>query len=254
MSILCSLFIISINTIAQESKPISTPTVPSEFKKNEISINTAPLFRVLLNSGLAEATRFSVSYKRNLSENSALRFTLVADMINSNAFNYNPWNEVIIIQSDSVVVKQVQVTPGYVSPHLNLGFEKLFGKHKLKWFYGTDLTIGYSENQSYIQNKTLIRDFSSGPNVWVEAQTFQADIISRSKTETFSLGLSPFFGAKYPLSKHFSLSAQVGVDMAVQNKNISVSNNLVTSNFHVTSFDFNQSTGFLNDISLVYKF
>ncbi|MCX6296084.1 MAG: hypothetical protein NTX97_08455, partial [Bacteroidetes bacterium] len=72
--------------------------------------------------------------------------------------------------------------------------------------------------------------------------------------QIFSLGVSPFFGAKFPISKRFSVSAQVGVDMAFQDQNISTTKVSIIDKYRVSVFDFNENTGFLNDISLVYKF
>jgi hypothetical protein len=68
------------------------------------------------------------------------------------------------------------------------------------------------------------------------------------------LGISPFFGAKYSLNKRFSVSAQVGADVAysIQNAVESKSGQKITRNS--TVFDFSQNSGILNDISLIYKF
>jgi len=254
-SIVLSLFVIVTSATAQDLNDSTKKAalVPS-LKKNEISINTAPAFRILLNSGESQATRFSATYKRYLSCNSAFRFSIMADVIHNDSYYPNYWSDAIILQADSVMIKQITVTPTYVSPHINIGYERLFGKHKLKWFYGADLTLGYSESRSMKQNKTLVRDSTQGPNAWVEAQTFQADIVSRRTTKMYSVGISPFFGAKYPLSKRISISAQVGVDMTFQNKQITETASGTSQNFNVSAFDFNTNTGLLNDISLIYKF
>lgn len=253
---LLSFLVITASASAQEGPDISPISKPDKdiAKKNEISINTAPLFRALLNAGPAEATRFSATYKRNLNSKSALRFSIMADLIKENSYYPNPWNETIILQTDSVLIKQTTVSPGYVSPHVNIGYERLFGKKKLKWFYGTDLSIGYSKSESYIQNKTLVRDTAFGQNAWVEVINIQADIVSKTKTKGYSIGLSPFFGAKFPISKRLSISAQVGADMTFQNKEISETKAGITKNYRVSTFDFSQSTGIINDISLIYKF
>lgn len=254
---LLALFAMVASASAQEGTDFNSipKTVASEpFKRNEISINTAPVFRMLLGAGSSEATRFSATYKRNLNCKSAFRFSIMADMINQYPHYPNPWNDAIILETDSVLIKQTTVSPGYVSPHVNIGYERLFGKNKLKWFYGTDLTLGYFKSESYKQNKTLVRDTAFGQNAWVEVQNVQADIISRSKTKGYSIGLSPFFGAKFPISKRFSVSAQVGVDMTFKNMEVTETKNGLTNKQRVSTFDFNQSTGILNDISLVYKF
>lgn len=251
-----SLFVIVTSVSAQEGTDFTTtPTPVLELKKkNEISINTAPLFRALLGAGSSEATRFSATYKRNLTCKSAFRFSIMADMIHRDSYFFSSRNGVIILQTDSIIIKQSSVSPSYVSPHVNIGYERLFGKHKLKWFYGADLTLGYYESRSYKENKTLVRDTSYGPSAWVEVLDTQADIVYLTKTKAYSIGISPFFGAKYPISKRFSISAQVGVDMTYQDQSIAETKSGITKNYRVSTFDFNQSTGILNDISLVYKF
>lgn len=256
IKMLLSLFVIATSANAQEgidSKTTPTPVLEQK-KKNEISINTAPVFRVLFSAGSVEATRFSATYKRNLTCKSAFRFSIMVDKINENGYYPGPWKDAIILQTDSVLIKQSTVNPGYVSPHINIGYERLFGKNKLKWFYGADLTLGYYESQSYKQNKTLVRDTAFGQNAWVEVMNVQADIVSKTKTKAYAVGISPFFGAKYPISKRFSVSAQVGADMAFQSKEIAETKGVTTSKYHVSAFDFNMNTGIINDISLIYKF
>lgn len=250
-SILFSLFIITMNATAQETMSNPSPKPETEFKKNELSINTAPFLRALLNAGNVGVTRFSTTYKRNLNERSALRFSFVADFYAYNDHS-NFQKELIILRMDSVLVKQKTVSQNYVAPHVNIGFEKLFGKHKLKWFYGADVFVGYSEKRSFKQNTTLRRDTTQGPFSWVEDE-FNRDIVSKTNVKTISIGLSPFFGAKYPISKRFSISAQVGGDMAYRTNNISEMTSSTHKTSRISEFDFSVPA-LLNDISLIYKF
>jgi hypothetical protein len=250
--IIISVFIGVVSADAQ-TKSDSLKTDP-DFKKNEISINTAPVLRQLLNSSGSSATRFSVSYKRNLNERSALRFSLVADRINDDFYpKHGADREIILLNSDSVIIRQETISPGYISPHFNIGYERLFGKGKLKWFYGADLALGYSESHSLKQNITLNRDSIQGTYGWVE-NNYQPEIVSKTTVKSVMVGVTPFFGVKYPLSKRFSLSAQVGVDVVFKSQDAEEKGSGINKRSHFSSFDFNQDTGFLNDISLIYKF
>lgn len=256
MSIVFTLFVVSINVRGQEPSTSFNPPTIHELKKNEISINSAPFFKVLLNAQTSDVTRFSATYKRNLNEKSALRFSIVADKVSNLDYNFytNTKNEIIIVKNDSVMIKQKTITSGYVSPYIKLGYERLFGKKKLKWFYGADLSVGYSKRSSYKQNTTLIKDSTQGPNSWVETMEYRADILSKTTTKIISVGINPFFGVKYPISKHFSISAQVGVDMFYRNENTAANWSKANRTSRISTLDFNEDAGFLNDISLVYKF
>ncbi|CAN5432353.1 hypothetical protein BH10BAC1_BH10BAC1_02870 [soil metagenome] len=255
--ILFSLFVTVVSASAQEGidlNPKPKPKPDTELKRNEISINTAPVFKILLGATNFEANRFSFTFKRNLSSKSALRFSLMADKVEGDEFRFAPWNEVIILESNNVMIKQTTSSPAYLRPHVNIGYERHFGKHKLQWFYGADATCGYSKNNTVVQNKLLTKDTTQGPNTWIYVNEFRADIVSRTDRKIISVGISPFFGAKYPISKRFSISAQVGVDMTFQKIEAIETQGTVAKKFNYSTFDFNGSTGLLNDISLVYKF
>ena len=251
--IVISVFIGIISADAQTKSDSLKGKFP--LKKNEFSINTAPVLRQILTNGNDPNTRFSIAYKRYLNEKSALRFSIIADMISSDEFNHRdiPGREIILLNSDSMMIRQETVNPSFISPHLNIGYERLFGKGKLKWFYGADLIFGYSESQSFRQNVTLSRDSLHGEYGWVESN-YRPEIVSRTHIRTVSVGVSPFFGAKYPISKRFSISAQVSADAVFRDQRVSERGPGVNSHQHISTFDFNGDGGFLNDISLIYKF
>ena len=250
-SIAFPLLILVVAVSAQE--PNTDSSTPPEFKKNELSVNAAPLFKMLMNTRPSEATRFSIMYKRNLNENSALRFSIKSDRIDDDAYDFNPWTEHILLSNDTVVSKQRTVHPYYYSSHLSFGYERLFGKHKLKWFYGADLSAGYAERSAYRQSVTLLNDTTQGGG-WTAPLGYEGDIISTTNDMVILVGITPFFGAKYPITKCLSVSAQVGVDMFYKDVNRSETEGNTTKKSRFSTFDFNQNTGFLNDISLVYKF
>jgi hypothetical protein len=249
--IILPLFMSVMNILAQTEKPDSLKN-HSFFKKNEVSVNTAPVFKQLLTTGGSGSTRFSIGYKRYLNEKSALRFSLMADRIDNAVYNIHE-RSVIILNSDSVLIRQETVSPPYFSPHINIGYERLFGKRKLKWFYGADLVLGYSQNKTFKQNIVLYRDSTQGSTSWTEKE-YRPEIVARSTTKTFFMGVTPFFGVKYPLSKRFSVSAQVGVDAIFRDQRVTDVSQGKNVHSHFSTFDFNQDTGFLNDISIIYKF
>ncbi|HEY1055868.1 MAG TPA: hypothetical protein VGE24_12055 [Emticicia sp.] len=222
-------------------------------KPNELGINVAPVIRNLLLNGSVPVNRFSLSYKRYLNERSGLRFIGVVDLVNKDMPGYSSYSEKIFLQDDSILIKQKRITPVYVSPRLNLGYERLFGKRKLKWFYGADVSVGYAVSKSMLQNFTMQKDTSSGQNYFKD-QPVHGETISSTRTRILSFWFSPFFGVKYPLSKRFSVSAQVGVDFVFSDER-SVENAAgLKKESNSKAIDFNQNSGFLNDVSLIYKF
>ncbi|MDQ3048283.1 MAG: hypothetical protein M3R27_12100 [Bacteroidota bacterium] len=244
-SILLLVLLSAISVCAQDTIP--SPSNLPVLKRNEISINTLPVFKVLLNAGNSEATRHSLAYKRNFKNGrSALRFSFVADNINKDVYG----NRVTYIsENDTMRRKQRVVNNSYWSPHINIGYERLFGQKKLKWFYGADLSIGYSESRSITQNYIIT---VLGPHILLEEYESEANITQKSKT--FSVGIIPFFGVKYPLSRRFSISMQLGTDIVYGSSEVSETSASGNTTTRVTTIDFNQNTGLMNDISLVYKF
>jgi hypothetical protein len=175
----------------------------------------------------------------------------VADFVQTNAYKsrFGSDRDVYDLAADSSITKHSIERPGFLSPHVNLGYERVYGKRKLKWFYGADLSLGYSENITLNQSIRIVKD-SVG---WVEDVTFTSTT-GRSKTTTVSVGVSPFFGLKYPINKRLSVSAQLGIDAAYRSQRITGAIIGGVRPGHYTSFDFNTESGLLNDISIIYRF
>ncbi|MDF2436592.1 MAG: hypothetical protein K0Q95_968 [Bacteroidota bacterium] len=242
---LCSVFV-----KAQTSTSDSLISKP-DLKKNEIYLNLLPIARTLFTNTSSPVNRFSLSYKRYLNERSALRLSLVADFVQKNAYtaHFGSDRDVYDLGADSSLTKYTIERPGFLSPHVSVGYERVYGKRKLKWFYGADLSLGYSEHLTLKQRIRIVKD-SIG---WVEEVTFPSTV-ARSKTTTVSVGIRPFFGLKYPINKRLSVSAQLGVDAAYRSQQVTGSIIGGVRPGHYTSFDFTTESGLLNDISIIYKF
>lgn len=219
------------------------------FKKNEISINSAPVFKVLFYTGNSKAERYSITYKRHLfNDRSALRFSVIMDKFNSH------YERLSVSTSSVRHLEETQQTHGYWNPHINFGYEQIHGKKKVKLFYGTDFLIGYSESKSFRQYRVVsigTDTLSSSPAM---LESFNSDDNLYTKINTFSVGLNPFVGVKYPISKCFYISMQIGMEVVYKKEDISKTKAGVTYRYNTSSFDFDQDTGLINDISLVYTF
>lgn len=239
-TIIFAMFIIVINAKAQgTSSKIDSASIIRQ-RKNEIGINTTPLLSALIGSSL-DINRFSITYKRILNDKSALRIAVIADK------GFTSYSSVLPT-SDTTI--NTHFYYDHLSPHINLGYERTFGKKKLKWFYGADLILGYSkESNSQLISKTYTDTVSGSMYMEVNPKTTMLN-----ETKGYMVGLSPFFGAKYALSKRFSISTQVGMDATFKNlSSIAKDNNNVRKEKFYT-FDLGGTAGFINDISIIYKF
>ena len=147
IAIIFVMIIPGMNSIAQGTLSNNDSTSSVKHRKNEIGINIAPVLSTLLSS-YREKNRFSFTYKRILGEKSAFR---LAAAIDQGFTSYSSTSE----KSDTSII--TYLNHDRISPHLNLGYERTFGKNKLKWFYGADLILGYIEERNSKINQTINR-------------------------------------------------------------------------------------------------
>lgn len=245
------IFAMSVTVIGAKAQTnfSATDTITvSKPKKNEIGINIVPFLSNILFAANPDVNRLSVSYKRILSDKSALRFALELDISYSNR-QYDI-QDTIFQGAENSLVKQREIYSDYFRPHVNLGYERFFGKRKGKWFYGADLVLGYYKDTYMKQNINYLLDSTSVR--WIENGS--PEPILTKKSTTVSIGISPFIGKKYSLSNKFSISMQVGVDCSFRQtkEEITDKNNNVTKSVF-NSFDFTETVGLINNISIIYK-
>ncbi len=253
-TIIFVLFITAMNAKALETKDNKDTASIVKQIKNEIGVNVIPILNPLIFASTSNVNRFSVSYKRILNDKSALRFALELDLSDNSIYTHSNSSDTILQGTDNSLIKQHETYSNYFRPHFNLGFERYFGKRKLEWFYGADAVFSYYENIYKKQNINLDKDSTSGSVKWVENNLLTETVLS-NKSTVIGFGISPFLGAKYSLSKKFAISVQAGADISIQMVNeteINKNHDIKKSRF--TTFDFDESTGLINNISIIYKF
>ncbi len=151
---------------------------------------------------------------------------------------------------------------------LDLGYERriLFGKSKLKLFYGIDLISGYKKRRSNATTTAFVGDtLSTGAPTY----TGGGILTSKSTLSDFYIGFNAFTGVRCDLSKRFSISAEVSSEFThhfVTKTTNSGTNDRIVSKYQkdeflpvvkrysdgsLLSISFNR---FISDVSLIYKF
>jgi hypothetical protein len=241
--VILAMSITVIGAKAQSSAVKPDSTTAAIFKKNEIGVNVSPILVGLLNNSLIpQENRLSVSYKRILNKKSALRFALGVDNNGNLESSQSKLN-------DTTFYKHYNFSS--TSPFIRLGYERYFGKHKIKWFYGADIVVGkYKSSYSYTNSKSWSDNSSN--------KTFNetSSTIEINNENNYLLGISPFIGTKYPLSKRFSISAQLGFDTNFQSGYFTQNATNTSSSKKTKSsiVNMNSSPGIINDFSIIYKF
>lgn len=242
------LFILVKSASAQETL-FDSLTTPAP-TKNELYFNIAPVFKTLLSTGPSDIIRYSVGYKRSLNERSAIRLSFLADFVGYKGFkpSIEIRNGPTYFDNNNVLAKIKGYSPGYNIPRIAMGYERIFGKRKLKCFYGGDLSLGYAKREFYLIEYTVTIDNNGR---LLESNPRE---VYRERNEIYLAGVSPFFGLKYPFSNRLSVSLQFGMDLTYEKRMSITAENSGTQKYTSSYFDANMNTGILNDISLVYKF
>ena len=256
-----ALFMFLFGGVNAQSKTDSTTY---QFRKNEIGINLAPVLSYLM-GGAPNSPRYSVSYKHLTKGGNAIRFGAGIQVIGDYYGSYfsipSYDNYQIISYSSTTEVRRYSryfQSPRYQG---NVGFEWRRGKKRLSRFFGADLCIGYyrasMEQRDHFYSLDSTGMSNGNPLVmWKEDVPGSAGSLAlSSNTPFFTAGISPFYGIRYPISRRFVLSAQMGVDFFFGlGKNVTddYANGLHSEN---TWYQFNfDSPGIINDVSLVYRF
>ena len=246
--IILALSILVIGAKAQSFAVKPDSTTAAIFKKNEIGVNVSPILVALVgllhnDITIPQENRLSISYKRILNEKSALRAALGVD-------NNLRFKSSISIINDTTF--RERYTFSSTSPFIRLGYERSFGKKKIKWFYGADIVAGtYKGGYSYTNSKSHRDSLANSTQVFYVKTEVEFD-----NEKGYLVGISPFFGSKYPLSKRFSISAQLGFNTNFQSGYF-IRNATNTSSNEKTkssSVNMNASPGIINDFSIIYKF
>jgi hypothetical protein len=222
--------------------------------KNEIGVNTIPLIKASIGVDHSKENRYALSYKRVISPKSALRLTAIIGKVNPLPLNSIEAGDTVFQSPTGGLINYKENRSSYFKPQLNIGYERRFGKKSLNFFYGADLIIGGYQKESTMQQFNLISDTLNGGTFWTYQES-NPNQIGIKKTNALYGGVNSFFGVRYNFSKHFLISAQIGVNLTVvQEKTTETDAFNIQKRYTRNQFDFTTGEGLINDISLVYRF
>lgn len=237
------LLVVFLNPLfAQESVKQDSLQYKIKKRKNEIGVNMSPVL-IYAFGGKISNFIISFSYKRLINNKGAFRSSInLIEKFNNDQSGYFA----SIKETDSISIKRMSTNYGNVNLDLNLGYEVIKGKSKIKIFYGADLLISYYKVFYYSQISTFRKDSTIQPF----GLEIEKEIIHKTDG-TFQLGVSPFSGIKIPLLNRFLISMQSSVYLRV---GLGYMTGYDASGYE---YSFNHSLDYfslINDVSLIYRF
>lgn len=227
------------------SAQLIKPYDSTDYFKNEVHFNVSHGLSVLMGGSGRQYNE--VTYLRFLNEKIALR---------AGVYNYgaiiNEWENTIDL-SDSSVVKRENKSYLTSKWGLKLGVQKNMGQNRLKWHYGSDVGVYSHQHQYHLYENIYLKDDNN--NTGYHYAPENSELLEEINHPIFGIAISPFIGLRYPISKHFLLSAQMGGDLMFST-GTQFTNNYRTgekSHRQTNYFDFD-SPGIISNVSLAYRF
>ncbi len=227
------------NTSFAQEKPDTIPLM-----KNEIGVSVVP-YILLANSGSDQQTPMAhVFYKRRLKENLYGRLSLVLN--NGSVTNeFNTYTS-IHVQSNTNAYVESGYYEGRNYMQYLAGLEGRWGRKNIQQFAGVDLGYAYYKSETQTRTHTLV-----SPSGIVTDST-----VMHYKHTSNAISLLPFYGLTLGFSKHFFMTAQVGLNLQFTSRSsekIVDTRNLPYATGNITNFDLRQG-GVANHISVCYRF
>ncbi len=227
------------NKASAQTKPDTLPAM-----KNEIGVSVVP-YILLANTGSDRQTPMAhVFYKRRLKEHVYGRLSLVLNN-GSVTDEFNTYSS-IRVQSNTNAYLESGYYDGRNYLQYMAGMEGRWGRKNIQQFAGMDLGYAYYKSETQTRTHTLV-----SPSGIVSDST-----VAHYKHTTHALGVNPFYGLILGFSKHFFMTAQVGLNLQFTSRSsekIVDTRNLSYAIGNITNFDLRLG-GVANHISVCYRF
>lgn len=212
--------------------------------KNEIGISIVP-YILLTNSDIdGENPLAHVFYKRQLSNHLYGRLALV---LNNGASNGKFQNYASIkTQSNTNAYLESRYYTGSNYLQYMAGFEGRWGRKNVMQFTGVDLGYAYYKSEAETRTHTIV-----SPSGIVADST-----VAQYRYTNQSVAVNPFYGLTLGISKHFFITAQVGLNLQLNVGDAKkVIDTRATSYEGGKSFNFDlHFGGVANHIAVCYRF
>lgn len=219
-----------------------TDTLP--VLKNEIGISVVPFILLTNTGGDKQSPMAHVFYKRRLKEHLYGRLALV---LNNGSVNdeFNTYSS-IRVQSNTNAYLESGYYDGRNYLQYMAGLEGRWGRKNIQQFAGMDLGYAYYKSETQTRTHTLV-----SPSGIVTDST-----VAYYKHTNNAIALNPFYGVILGFSKHFFMTAQVGLNLQFTSRSsekvIDTRNQLYATG-NITNFDLRVG-GVANHISVCYRF
>jgi hypothetical protein len=228
------------NKAFAQNKPDSIPVL-----KNEIGVNVIPYAFLMANSGNSDQALFAhVFYKRRLKEHLYGRLSLALNN-GSVTDNFNT-RSTTNIQSNTNVYLESNSYQGSNYLQYMAGMEGRWGRKNIQQFAGMDLSYAHYKSETQSDYRTIV----SPSGIAIDST------ISHYRHTTNTIGAHPFYGLVLGFSRHFFITAQVGLNLQFTSRSsekIVDNRKQPYASGNITNFDFNMA-GVSNHISVCYRF
>jgi hypothetical protein len=261
-NIICILILfLPVLSLAQDSTSTEkegvsvTEADEARFLKNEFGLALNPVLTVFMGASMNE-TRLALAYRRHLNEKFAFRFIV--------GFNFALYDQddKLLYQDDETNYNADSSTRTifnsyydiYKGFQLNSGMEFRWGKKKLKWFTGIDLTYIHANSTSKTDriNQELDTTVVSSFDFY---RTVSMEEFNRNTKISNHIGLMPFIGVRAMFNKHWGFTTHFGfIGTIARTTSIWYFSGIEQpDSYKYTSYNFD-SIALFQDVSLVFRF
>lgn len=212
--------------------------------KNEIGISVVP-FILLSNTGSDKQSPMAhVFYKRRLKEHIYGRLSLV---LNNGSVNdgFNTYSGIRTLSNTNAYLETNDYEGSNYLQYM-AGLEGRWGRKNVRQFAGADLSYAYYTSENQTRTHTIV-----SPSGIVSDST-----VAYYKHTSNAFGVNPFYGLILDVSRHFFITAQVGLNLQFTSRSsekiIDIRNQPYAQG-NVMNFDLKLG-GVANHISVCYRF